>query len=106
MLIGLQFVVTWCSVRLAWVRKFVKSEPALLLYQGRFQEDSLRRHRVTPSEVRAALRAHGIPRVEGVAAVVLETDGKFSIIEELGEGAPTALQGVGGLESVASDPEG
>jgi len=35
-LLALQFVITWLSVRFRSVHKLVKSEPALLLYRGEY----------------------------------------------------------------------
>lgn len=54
LLIGMQFVVTWCSVRVRWVRKVVTGEPALLLYQGAFLQDALRKVERVPRRCRAA----------------------------------------------------
>ncbi len=34
LLVGLQFVITWSSVRAPWVRRLVTGEPTLLLYRG------------------------------------------------------------------------
>jgi len=34
LLIGLQFVVTWSSVRAPWVRQWVTGEPLILLYRS------------------------------------------------------------------------
>lgn len=36
LLIGLQFGVTWLSVRVGWLRRFVTGEPQMLFYQGAF----------------------------------------------------------------------
>lgn len=47
----------------------------------------MRRQRVAEADVRATLRHLGIDRIEGVGAVVLEADGTFSGIEQLGSGA-------------------
>ena len=38
LLVGLQFAVTWTSVRVRWVRRFVTGEPLLLLEHGVFLE--------------------------------------------------------------------
>ncbi len=57
LLIGLQYAVTWSSVRVAWVRRTVTGEPALLFYRGRFLGDAMRVARVTEDEVRAAARS-------------------------------------------------
>lgn len=97
-LIGLQLLVTWSSVRSRIVQRFAKSQPALLLRHGAFLHDAMRRERVTESEVCAALRGQGIADVAGVYAVVLETDGSFSVIQEAGGKARSTLFDVNGFE--------
>ena len=82
LLIGLQFIVTWTSVRVGWVRRLVTGEPALLFHYGQFLRSAMRAARVTEDEVRSAIRAAGIETVADVAAVVLETDGSFSVVRE------------------------
>ena len=99
-LIFLQYIVTWLAVRFGWLRRLIKSEPALLFYEGAFQHDTLRSERVTESEVMAALREHGIADSEEVAAVVLETDGTFSVITEIGDHTPSTLVGIRGFDEV------
>lgn len=93
-MIGLQFLVTWTSVRVSWVQKWVTGEPMMLLYQGKLLPNSLRKARVTNNEIRAAIRNAGAARLEEVAAVVLETDGPFSVIQDLSSSANTSLEGV------------
>lgn len=105
LLILLQLVITWLSVRSAIVRRVVKARPSLLLYQGRFREDAMRRERVTESEVRAALRTQGIADLGQVDAVVLETDGSFSVIREIGAGKTSTLVDVEGIPGRAP-PDG
>src|SRR5690606_29068465 len=56
LLIALQFVVTWSSVRFGWVRRLVTGEPTLLLHAGSMLPQAMRRSRVTEDEVRAAVR--------------------------------------------------
>lgn len=102
LLIGLQFAVTWLSVRSSTVRHVLKSQPTLLLYEGRFQREAMRRERVTESEVRAALRSHGHSTVDHAAAVVLETDGTFSVIADLHTSPSSTLVDVSGIDDVDS----
>jgi uncharacterized membrane protein YcaP (DUF421 family) len=90
MLIGFQYAIAWLSVRSQTVRGLVKSEPTLLLYRGALLDAALRGQRVTPEEVRAAVRAEGIAALESVYAVVLETDGSFSVISSTSL-PPTAI---------------
>jgi uncharacterized membrane protein YcaP (DUF421 family) len=93
-LIALQYVVAWLSVRSALVRRLVKSEPTLLLYRGQFLKQALRRQRVTQAEVRAAVRAQGIAALEGVEAVVLESDGSFTTVSRAKQRSDSVLADV------------
>lgn len=94
LLIALQFAVTWTSVRLRWVRRLVTGEPQLLLHRGQYLPDALRRARVTEDEILAAIRAAGVASPAQVEAVVLETDGSFSVIEPGPASATSSLDGV------------
>ncbi|WP_462384437.1 DUF421 domain-containing protein [Pseudomonas sp. Marseille-QA0892] len=88
LLIGLQYAVTWTSVRVSWVRETVTGEPAMLFYQGRFLGDAMRRSRVTEDEIRSAIRSSGHAAMDDIHAVVLETDGSFSVVKKgAGQGA-------------------
>lgn len=79
-LIGLQFVVTWTSVREGVVRRAVRSEPSLLARDGELLRDAMRRARITEDEIRSAIRSSGIEDPSKVSAVVLEADGELSVI--------------------------
>ena len=89
LLVGLQYVVTWLVVRFPAVGRAVKSEPTLLLHRGRFLDGPMRRARVVEEEVQAALREQGIASPDQVEAVVLETDGTFSVVKRSDGPAPT-----------------
>ncbi|QIB65330.1 DUF421 domain-containing protein [Kineobactrum salinum] len=96
LLIGLQLIVTWLSVRVRWLRQIVTGEPLLLLYRGEFIPASLRHARVTEDEVRSAVRASAILSLEEVEAVVLETDGSLSVVRRGPDGGRLSLEGVRG----------
>ena len=95
-LCGLQFVVAWASIRSARVRALVKAEPALLVHRGVLLPEALRRERVGEEEVFAAIRAGGVARLGQVEAVVLETDGSFSVISSTEAGRADTLRHVRG----------
>lgn len=80
LLILLQFVVTWLSVRSDKVRKLARGEPKLLVHRGEFLDAAMQAQRVTRSEALQAIRSQGIADVAEVEAVVIETDGTFSVI--------------------------
>ncbi|MBA3547255.1 MAG: DUF421 domain-containing protein [Nannocystis sp.] len=94
LLIGLQFVITWLSVRSPRIEGLVKAEPSLLCFEGRLLRDALRRERVTEAEVHAAVRAQGLAQLEDAGAVVLETDGSLTVLRRGGGGEYTALKNV------------
>ena len=87
LLIALQFLITWTSVRSPRFENLVKSEPTLLLHKGRFLDRALRSQRVTRDEVLSVLRSQGENDVACVAAVVLETDGTMSVVTKAFEAA-------------------
>lgn len=80
-LIALQFLITFLSVRIAWVQRLVKAQPTLLYYEGAYLWDQMRHTRVTRDEIQAAAREQGCPSLDDVTAVVLETDSTISIIQ-------------------------
>jgi uncharacterized membrane protein YcaP (DUF421 family) len=96
LLVVLQFLLTWLSVRSRSISLLVKTQPTILVKDGDFRKDAMRRIRVTEDEIRSAIRQHGLGGVEQVAAVVLETDGSMSVISIRLQGSLDALQGVQG----------
>lgn len=79
LLVLLQYVITWISVRWEFFQALVKAKPTGLVMDGLVQEEKLKRERVSTEELHAALRRHGYT-LENVAFVVLETDGSFSVM--------------------------
>lgn len=96
LLISLQFVITWLSVRFRWVKRLITGEPLMLLYRGEYLTAALRQARVTEEEVRSAVRSSGVGQLSAVEAVVLETDGSLSVVKRGEEGDGSSLSGVRG----------
>lgn len=80
LLCGLQFVVAWLSTRSGRFQNLVKSQPTFLFFRGKFLDAILKSERATREEVYAARRASGASDLSIVDAVVLETDGTFSVL--------------------------
>lgn len=95
MLIFLQFIITWLSVRSKTVSRLVKAEPRLLYYQGEFLWNAMKTERVNQGEVLQAMRSQGINH-EDVEAVVLETDGSFSVVNKVTSDKLNVLSNVSG----------
>lgn len=85
LLVGLQYLVTATSVRWEAFARAVRASPALLVRHGEFCKDTMRRQRVTEPEVLSAVRASGVSGVEDAAAVILESDGTMSVLQDDGE---------------------
>jgi uncharacterized membrane protein YcaP (DUF421 family) len=64
----------------------------VLLREGRFVHEALRKNRLTESEIRQAVRSSGSGDLRDIAAVVLETNGKLSVITKSSLGDGSALK--------------
>lgn len=103
LLAALQLLVAWISARWPRMRGVFTAEPALLLAGGRFRHDAMRRNRLTESELRQAVRMQGTGDLSRVEAVVLETNGKLSVITSSSYGDGSALADVRGTEALGDD---
>ena len=93
-LVLLQFAITWIAVRSGAIQALIKSEPSLLLFKGKMNDSVLKKQRVAEGEVLAAIRLNGNSSVNSVDAVVLETDGSFSVIEKVDINDASAMRDI------------
>jgi uncharacterized membrane protein YcaP (DUF421 family) len=98
-LILLQFIITSLSVRSKTISRLVKAEPRLLFLRGEYLESAMKRERVNKGEILQAVRSQGFSNLDEVEAVVLETDGSLSILQNTGERRTTVLSNVLGFEN-------
>jgi uncharacterized membrane protein YcaP (DUF421 family) len=80
LLIFLQYIVTFLSVRSSRFAGAIRSEPTLLVHDAAYCEGAMRRNRVTRDEVMSAVRASGGNSLDEVKASVLESDGTISVV--------------------------
>jgi uncharacterized membrane protein YcaP (DUF421 family) len=99
LLLGLQRLFAWLSTRWRWFHKLVNNEPTLVFHQGHMLEKAIENLNLTSQEIRAAVRSQGKGDLGQIEAVVVETDGSFSVIPKLG--SASALSNVQGV--VTSD---
>jgi uncharacterized membrane protein YcaP (DUF421 family) len=95
----LQFLAAIVSSRMKKGRALLTSRPTALVIDGHLHHDALLAERVSPDEVRQAIRSSGRGDIGEIGAVVLESDGSLSVIskEQIGDGS--ALVGVGRVGS-------
>lgn len=97
LLVGLQYLIAFLSVRLRTFQRLIKARPTLLVRNGTLLEDAMEAQRVTEAEVLQVLRQQGLASVDQAAAVVLETDGTLSVVSQVPDAdAPSTLANVGG----------
>lgn len=74
-----QLLNLW-SRRSRRLRRALEGEPRLLVRDGRLLTRAVNEERIEVEDIRSAVRAHGLARIEDVRLAVLETDGSISII--------------------------
>lgn len=87
----LQLVAAWASVRLPLMRRAITAEPTILLRDGQLDREALRRQRISEQSLRQTVRSAGFGGLELVAFVVLETNGKLSVISTSSSGSGSAI---------------
>lgn len=78
-LIGIQMGLSHLAARYPRLERIINGEPTLVLSRGEFIPDAMRKERITEEEVRGAIRAEGVTRVEDVDAVTMENDGTLTV---------------------------
>lgn len=80
LLIFLQLMITWLSVRIRKIKRIVTSQPTLILYKGEVFHEILKKERITIEELNMAARKKGMSQFKDIEAVVLETTGDITVI--------------------------
>ena len=79
-LVGWNYLLDWASWRFAWMARWVEPPPLPLIRHGKLLMRNLRQEHLTPDDVLANLRQHGIDAISQVRKACLESDGNFSVI--------------------------
>jgi uncharacterized membrane protein YcaP (DUF421 family) len=88
-LLTLDFLLRSLSRRSKKVRHVIEGEPRLIVRDGRLLRHAIDEEGLDIDDVRAAVREHGLSRIEDVRYAVLETNGTISVIPRDG-GAPSS----------------
>ncbi|QTL02183.1 DUF421 domain-containing protein [Aquabacter sp. L1I39] len=79
LLIAMQYLVAELSVHFPAFAHVVRSEPALLVRDGRCCAATMREERITPAEALSAIRAAGGHSIGDADTVILESNGTMSV---------------------------
>jgi uncharacterized membrane protein YcaP (DUF421 family) len=88
-LIGLQWIVATAYQRIPALRRIVVNGPALLYLDGEVVERGMRQNRLRREDLLTAVRQQGMGSLDEARAIVLESDGSFTVISgsQLGDGS-------------------
>lgn len=84
-LIVLQYIVAKLSAKSRLFKKIIKSRPSVVFYQGEFLDNNMYKQRLTKDDIMEQIRIQKGVTSDKVKAVVLETNGKLSVITEISD---------------------
>jgi uncharacterized membrane protein YcaP (DUF421 family) len=87
---SLNRVVAEARLRIPMVRRLLEFQPTVVGRDGQWLEDQLEKQALDLDDLDAALREHGLERVDQMKLAMLEEDGSISIVPADAEDNPTA----------------
>jgi uncharacterized membrane protein YcaP (DUF421 family) len=82
----LNLLVAYVTFRFRRADRVIEHSPTVLVRHGRILRDNLRRERLGPRDLRAALRHHGVVSIRDIRYAFLEEDGHVSVITRRARG--------------------
>ncbi len=79
-LLLLNRITTLAMARWSSMERYLVGQATLLSSEGKLLPENLKREGITPEQVMAALREHGLERLDQVRIAVLEVDGTISVV--------------------------
>ena len=79
-LFAVNFLMKYFLFRSERFSKLIQGEPVLLILNGKVITKNLQKEKLTLDEIEAAMREHGVEKIEEVDLAVLEVDGNISIL--------------------------
>ncbi|MEO1297544.1 MAG: YetF domain-containing protein [Cyanobacteria bacterium J06636_16] len=85
-LLGLQYMVSWLTVRFSSFEDVITATPSLLYFRGQFLHKAMREQRVTKSQLLAVVRSNKINSLQAVDAIIMESAGTLAVIKKETDG--------------------
>jgi uncharacterized membrane protein YcaP (DUF421 family) len=80
LLVALQFILSFFQKHSSSFSKIITADPLLLFYQGEFMNERMARENITKENLEAAIRLKGFSSFDEVGCIVMENNGRFSVI--------------------------
>ncbi|MGM0900205.1 MAG: DUF421 domain-containing protein [Bacillota bacterium] len=90
LLVGVQFILAYISLKSKRFRLLVDGKPSIIINKGKIDEHEMRKQRYNFDDLLLQLREDGVSDIEDVDYAILETSGKLSIFKK-GEKSNLAL---------------
>lgn len=75
-------ILKFITYRFKKAKGFIEGEPVLLIHNGKLIRNNLNKEKISIDELEAAVREHGVAKIEDVDFAILENDGNISIISD------------------------
>nr|WP_300001706.1 YetF domain-containing protein [Tissierella sp.] len=79
-LVLLQYIAAKLDANFKFVSKILKSDPTLVYYDGEYLDKNMKKMRITEEDILQQIRVESGTLIENVGAVILESNGKLSVI--------------------------
>ena len=87
---GLEYLMSVLTLKSIRIRKLFCGKPVILIENGKFMENNLRKTRVNLDEITMHLREQGVFDLSTVKFAILETNGQLSVMLHSGDQPATA----------------
>lgn len=77
--LGMELLLSALSLRSVFLRKLLCGKPVILIENGKFLQDNLRKNRITLDELTSQLREKDVLDISTVQYAILETGGNLSV---------------------------
>lgn len=81
-LIGLQYIVSWLSMKSSRFADLVMATPTLLYFDGQFIHKAMREQRLTEKHLLGTIRQQGVVSLQDIEAIIMEPVGNLTIIKK------------------------
>ncbi len=82
LLVGVQFILAFISLKSKRFRILVDGKPSIIINNGKIDEHEMRNQRYNFDDLLLQLREDGVSDIEDVQYAILETSGKLSIFKK------------------------
>ena len=82
LIITLEILLSFIKNKSNRLKRAVDGEPTFIIYKGRLRQDVLRENRISINEVLSELRVMGVGDISDADYVILEQNGKLSVLQK------------------------